>query len=123
MYTIFIVDFYFLCEFIYKLYNNLFTAAAPRLCLKIKGGQMKDVFYFNAMLTPKIITFVYWLLLLFAVISGLSTMFVGYDGITFGKFLMGLGIIIGGGVGSRIWCELLIVLFKIHENIKKIADK
>ena len=84
---------------------------------------MKDVFYFNAMIAPKIITFVYWLLLLFAVISGLSTMFVGYGGITFGKFLMGLGIIIGGGVGSRIWCELLLVLFKIHENIKKIADK
>jgi hypothetical protein len=36
---------------------------------------------------------------------------------------MGLGIIVGGGVGARIWCELLIVLFKIHENIKKIADK
>jgi hypothetical protein len=70
------------------------------------------------MLTPKIITFVYWLLLLFAVVSGLGTMFGGY-----GDFLMGLGIIVGGGVGARIWCELLIVLFKIHENIKKIADK
>jgi len=84
---------------------------------------MKGVFFFNAMLTPKIITFVYWLLLFFVVVSGLGAMFVGIGGATFGKFLMGLGIIIGGGVGARIWCELLIVLFKIHENIKKIADK
>jgi hypothetical protein len=84
---------------------------------------MKELFFFNAMLTPKIITFVYWLLLFFAVVSGLTTMFGGYNGLTFGKFLTGIGIIIGGGVGARIWCELMIVLFKIHENIKKIAEK
>lgn len=84
---------------------------------------MKAIFFFDAMLTPKIITFVYWLLLLFAVVSGLASMFGGYGGVTFGKFLMGLGIIVGGAVGARIWCELLIVLFKIHENIKKLAEK
>jgi len=83
---------------------------------------MKNIFYLNEMLTPKIITIVYWLLLLFAVVSGVVSMF-GYGGFGFGKFLMGLVIIIGGGVGARIWCELLIVLFKIHENIKKMADK
>lgn len=41
----------------------------------------------------------------------------------FAKFFMGLGVIIGGAVGARIWCELLIVLIKIHENIKKFSDK
>ena len=84
---------------------------------------MKDIFFFDAMLTPKIITFVYWLMLFSAVVSGFVTMFSGYGGIHFINFLMGLGIIIGGGVGARIWCELLIVLFKIHENIKKLSDK
>ena len=84
---------------------------------------MRDVFFFNAMLTPKIITFVYWLLLLLTVVSGLGSMFGGYGGVTVTKFLMGLGIMVGGAVGARIWCELLIVLFKIHENIKKVADK
>jgi len=84
---------------------------------------MKEIFYFEGMLTPKIITLVYWLLLLLVIVSGLSTIFGGYGGMSFGKFLMGVGIIVGGGIGARIWCELLIVLFKIHENIKKIADK
>jgi hypothetical protein len=84
---------------------------------------MRDVFFFDAMLTPKIITFVYWLLLLLAVVSGLGSMFGGYGGVTFAKFLMGFGVMVGGAVGARIWCELLIVLFKIHENIKKVADK
>ncbi len=83
---------------------------------------MKDVFFFDAMLTPKIITFIYWLLLLIAAVSGLGTMFWGSGEFTVSKFLTGLGIIVGGGVGARIWCELLIVLFKIHENIKKLAE-
>ena len=84
---------------------------------------MRFVFFFDAMLTPKIITFVYWLLLLAAVVSGFGSMFSSYGGLSFGTFVMGLGIIVGGAVGARIWCELLIVLFKIHENIKKLADK
>lgn len=80
---------------------------------------MKDIFLFDAMLTPKIITFVYWLMLLGALISGLSTIFAEYGGGVFA----GLGIIIGGAIGARIWCELLIVLFKIHENLQKLANK
>ena len=77
---------------------------------------MKDIFFFDSMLTPKIITIVYWLLLVSAVVSGLGSMFAGY-------ILGGLGIIVGGVIGARIWCELLIVLFKIHENLQKIVNK
>lgn len=80
---------------------------------------MKDIFTFDSMLTPKIITFVYWLMLLASLISGLGTMFSEYGG----GVLSGLALIIGGAIGSRIWCELLIVLFKIHENLQKIANK
>ena len=80
---------------------------------------MKDLFFFDSMLTPKIITFVYWLMLLAAVASGVATMFNAYSG----GFITGLGILIAGAIGARIWCELLIVLFKIHENLKKIADR
>ncbi len=83
----------------------------------------RQIFFFDSMLTPKIINFVYWLALLGVVVSGLASMFAGFGGLTFGKFVMGLFIIVGGAVGARIWCELLIVLFKIHENIRKLADK
>lgn len=84
---------------------------------------MKTIFFFDSMLTPKLITFIYWLILISAVITGVSTMFAGYEGFTFGNFIMGLIYIIGGVVAARVWCELLIVLFKIHENVQKIADK
>lgn len=80
---------------------------------------MKDIFFFDSMITPKIITFIYWLLVLASLITGLNAMFSQYGG----GFLYGLGIIIAGSVGSRIWCELMIVLFKIHENLQSIARK
>lgn len=80
---------------------------------------MKDFFFFNSMITPKIITFIYWLMMLGALISGIATMFTPYGG----GFFAGLGIIIFGVIGSRIWCEFVIVLFKIHGNLQKIADK
>ena len=68
------------------------------------------------MITLKIITVIYWLLLLSVVISGLTSLFRG-------EIFAGLGIIIFGAIGVRIWSELLIVLFKINENIQRLADK
>lgn len=80
----------------------------------------KDLLYFDEMLTPKIITVVYWLLLFITIISGLGTM-IGGGGIV--GFLGGIILIITGAIAVRIWCELLIVIFKIHQNLKKLADK
>lgn len=84
---------------------------------------MKSIFFFDSMLTPKIITFVYWLLLLASAIGGISAMFAGYEGFTFASFVYGIAIALASAVGARIWCELMIVLFKINDNLKAIADK
>jgi hypothetical protein len=51
---------------------------------------MKDFLFFDKMLTPKIIIFVYWLLLLVAVVGGLSSMFGGHGGHSNGRFFMGI---------------------------------
>lgn len=77
---------------------------------------MKAILFFEQMLTPKIITFVYWLLLLVVVFAGLGTMFRE-------SFFLGLGILVGGAIGVRIWCELLIVLFKMNEALQDIRKK
>lgn len=76
--------------------------------------------FFDIMITPKLITFIYWLLLLGAIFFGLSTMFGGYEGFTFSKFMMGLVYMVGGAISARIWCELLIVIFKINENLQNL---
>jgi len=84
---------------------------------------MRDIFFFESMLTPKIITVIYWLMLLAAIFGGFGSMFTGYGGLSFTSFITGIFVIVGGSIGARVWCELLIVLFKINENIKSIADK
>ncbi len=76
----------------------------------------KDLLFFNRMLTPNVITIVYWLLLLSVLISSLTMIFTQ-------SFFGGLALLIFGAVGVRIWCELLIVLFKIHDNLKALAEK
>ena len=84
---------------------------------------IRDVLFFDAMLTPKVVTLVYWLLLVAAVIAGLGTMFyMGFQYMTFGTFVRGIAITIGGAIGARIWCELVIVLFKLNENVQRIAN-
>ncbi len=84
---------------------------------------MRDILFFDKMLTPKIITFVYWILLIGTVVGGIGSMFAGYQGFTFGSFLMGLVYIVAGAVGVRIWCELLIVLFKMNEALQDLRKK
>ncbi|MDZ7640912.1 MAG: DUF4282 domain-containing protein [Desulfurivibrio sp.] len=79
-------------------------------------SMVNEIFFFDSMLTPKIITVVYWLFLLSSVLGGLGLM-LGSNSV-----VGGLGMIVFGCVGARIWCELLIVLFKIHENIKRLVD-
>ncbi|HKQ14826.1 MAG TPA: DUF4282 domain-containing protein [Steroidobacteraceae bacterium] len=84
---------------------------------------IRDVLFFDAMLTPKVVTLVYWLLLVTAVIAGLGSMFyMGFQYMSFGTFVRGLAITIGGAIGARIWCELVIVLFKLNENVQRIAN-
>ncbi|MGL6260079.1 DUF4282 domain-containing protein [Vibrio sp. WXL210] len=83
---------------------------------------MKSIFNFESMLTPKLVTALYWLLLFIAVVSGIGTMFSGYGGVTFETFVLGLLTILGGSIGARIWCELMIVIFKINENLQVLKD-
>ena len=80
---------------------------------------MKELFFFDSMLTPKIITIIYWLLLALVVIAGIGTMF---SGMGFMSFISGLLVIGFGALGVRVWCELLIVIFKINDNTRRIAN-
>lgn len=82
---------------------------------------MKDVLFFDRMLTPNIITFVYWIGLVVVVISSLGMM-TGIGGMGGGGFIQGIITLVVGVIGVRIWCELLIVMFKIHENLRSLVD-
>ncbi|MCB1584343.1 MAG: DUF4282 domain-containing protein [Xanthomonadales bacterium] len=81
-----------------------------------------ELLNFKKLITPKVITFVYWLMLAGSLIAGITVMNMGYRSITLVQFLVGIGVMVVGIVIARIWCELLIVLFKMNEALQDIRS-
>ena len=79
----------------------------------------KALLGFNRMITPALITGFYWLLLVVLVVGAFSASSDVVPGGFFGKIV----IIVVGAVLVRVWCELLIVIFKINDNLKAIRER
>ncbi len=75
------------------------------------------MFYLDEMVTPKLITLLYWILLFASITNGLGDIF--WDG----DFWRGVVWIIGGSLASRVACELVVILFRINENLNDINEK
>jgi Domain of unknown function (DUF4282) len=78
--------------------------------------EARDVFFFDKMLTPQLITLIYWILLVGSLLGGIVAMFTQ-------SFIGGVLTIVFGALFSRIWCELLIVLFKMNDALQAIKDR
>jgi hypothetical protein len=76
---------------------------------------MDDFLAFRKMITPMIIQIIFWVGVVASVIIGLGMM--GYS------FLTGLVVLVIGPLVVRIYCELLILLFRIHDTLKEIRDR
>ena len=84
---------------------------------------MKEFLHFDRMITGEIIKYVYWALAGLTVLFGLITMLVAlFTGELFGLFT-GLIITVLGPILTRIYCEIMIVLFKIYETLVEIRDR
>ena len=86
---------------------------------------MNQFFNFNKMITPTIIKVIFWIGVVSTVIIGLIQFFIGLGSPYGGGFqvFMGMLTIVMGPLVTRIYCELLIVLFKMHEALQDINQK
>ncbi|AJI52825.1 DUF4282 domain-containing protein [Francisella philomiragia] len=85
---------------------------------------LKKFISFDSMITPSIITFLFWLMIIIIFISGFATIigaFTYYYGVNQLQIIYGFLYIIVGSLSAKVFCEILIVLFKINENLKEIA--
>ena len=78
----------------------------------------QKVLFFNEMLTPQIIRLAYWLCLLAIAWSGLGKMFAG----GFSSFLEGIVFIVMASILVRVGAELIILFFKLNENMEQVAN-
>jgi len=90
---------------------------------------MRTWLHFDTMVTPKIITFIYWLMLAAAAFTGITLLFKGFGTMRYSGFA-GLGMVVCAPIvavfialAARIYCELMIVLFKINEALQDIRQK
>ena len=79
---------------------------------------LREFTKFDKMITPSFIKLLFWIGTVFSVIMGLAMLFQGGMAI-----IMGLGTIVIGPIVTRIYCELLMVIFKINENLAEINSK
>ena len=79
---------------------------------------MHDYLTFEKMIAPILIQVIFWIGVVVVVLSGIVTLFsAGVQGV-----IAGLLIIIVGPLVVRIYCELLIVLFRIYDHVREIRD-
>lgn len=80
-----------------------------------------ELLSFRKMITPTIIQILFWVLGGLAVLVGLFMLIGGLASRGAGAFVfMGLIYIVLGPIIIRVYCELVILLFKIHEEIVAI---
>ena len=73
---------------------------------------MEGFLTFRRMITPALIQVVFWLGAIAVVVYGVT--------IAGERPVLGILVIVGGVLLVRIWCELLILFFRIHETLISI---
>lgn len=84
---------------------------------------MKEFLHFDRMITGDIIKYVYWVLAGLSVLAGVFTFLGSLISGEIGVAFLALIFIVLSPVLIRIYCELMIVLFKIHETLVAIKNK
>tara|TARA_Y100000817_G_scaffold151083_1_gene118162 strand:+ start:1677 stop:1907 length:231 start_codon:yes stop_codon:yes gene_type:complete len=76
---------------------------------------MKDFLNYKNMITPGIVKILSYIGMVIAFVVGLFGIAV--------EPLTGIGTAILGPVVVRIYAEILLIIFEINDNLKKIVDK
>ena len=83
---------------------------------------MKKILNFDVMITPLIIKILFWIGAAISVLMGLILIVQGFGAYIGGGelILSGLLFIVLGPVVVRIYCEILIIMFKMFDTMKAI---
>lgn len=98
----------------------------PRIKRKQIGSAnaIQDVVFFRLMVTPFLIQFFFWVGVVVCICGGLMMIIQSLDvrGRTW-EFLEGLFVMLFGPLYVRCICELCIIQFRIHSELKQMNDK
>ncbi len=86
----------------------------------LKG--FNDFLAFRNFITPKIIQIVFWLGTAYFAVAGLTMMIMGLTGNGLVLMLIGLLMLSMGPIIVRVFCELVMLIFKIGDALTPTAD-
>jgi hypothetical protein len=91
------------------------------------GFNWNDFLSFKTMITLKIIQIVYTVVALIITIGSIFLIFKsddrrGYYDSGPSPVVIGLSLLIFGNIVWRIWCELMIVIFRINKSLESINE-
>ncbi len=78
---------------------------------------MKDFLTFRKMLAPGLIQVLFWIAIVFFIYTAVI------DIIQHVSYRVVLEIIILGPLATRVICEILILFFRMNDNLKSIEEK
>ena len=78
---------------------------------------MGDFLKFETMITPFIIQAIFWIAVVILIIAGIAQIVVSEGG---AGIATGLATIILGPILARIYCEVVIVFFRINDHLRAI---
>ncbi|THB63034.1 MAG: DUF4282 domain-containing protein [Desulfovibrio sp.] len=84
---------------------------------------MGEFLSFRKFITPVFIQIIFWILVAIVVIGGLIAM---VQGLNYGSGMMafqGFLMIILGPLFVRIYCEIVIIFFRMYDVLEEIRDK
>jgi hypothetical protein len=76
---------------------------------------MGDYLAFRKMITPTFIQILFWIAVLVIVIGGIAAIADGRSG-------EGIALMLLGPLGARIYAEILLVIFRINDNVFAIRE-
>jgi NADH:ubiquinone oxidoreductase subunit 6 (subunit J) len=81
---------------------------------------MKDFLAFRTMVTPFIIQILFWLGAIICLIAGVIMVIYGSTQGQAQYVWQGVLLFVLGPLGVRVYCEILIVFFRINETLTEI---
>jgi hypothetical protein len=93
-----------------------------------KEKSMNDYLSFRRMITPIIIQVIFWIGVALTILAALAVLVRGFTGlhVTFATIFGGLigaaVTLVVGIIAVRVWCEILIVFFRINETLTDIRE-
>jgi hypothetical protein len=83
-------------------------------------AEMSDFWAFRKMVTPVIIQILFWVGVIACLAGGIAMIAMGSEYYGSSMTLKGVLLIIFGPLLVRIYCEILIVFFRINETLTEI---